>query len=288
MLFVFIFIFSTWSIASRLWDQSIAVLLSCCKLVLLQIHCWWDQCVCCQYPFTITHEVCLFVSVCVICIPAIIFDSHLRPPSSSNNFPGSWIHWQRKPVRQLWSQVCHSNQLYHTSVLLYWYGHCQVSSVTHNPKIHRSELYTSLANSINFGHFGICSISAQSNFAVGAVVNATFGSITELTFYITALLRGHKAAKPCLQEVVKAALTGTLLGCILFIPVSQEIFFKKCTSNYAVNNVQDNLHSVCMFISLQSCFTGNSLGLLVYYHQQLLTSGKALNWQTDNILLYCD
>ncbi|KAI4825757.1 hypothetical protein KUCAC02_021427 [Chaenocephalus aceratus] len=65
---------------------------------------------------------------------------------------------------------------------------------------------------------GIASISAQSNFAVGAVVNATFGSITELTFYITALLRGHRAANPCLQEVVKAALTGTLLGCILFIP----------------------------------------------------------------------
>ncbi|RVE71998.1 hypothetical protein OJAV_G00057320 [Oryzias javanicus] len=66
---------------------------------------------------------------------------------------------------------------------------------------------------------GIASISAQSNFAVGAVVNATFGSITELTFYITALLRGHRANNPCLQEVVKAALTGTLLGCILFIPV---------------------------------------------------------------------
>lgn len=56
---------------------------------------------------------------------------------------------------------------------------------------------------------------------MGAVVNATFGSITELTFYITALLRGHQQANTCLEEVVKAALTGTLLGCILFIPVSQ-------------------------------------------------------------------
>ncbi len=65
----------------------------------------------------------------------------------------------------------------------------------------------------------ILSISAQSNFAVGAVVNATFGSITELTFYITALLRGHHQGNKCLQEIVKAALTGTLLGCILFIPV---------------------------------------------------------------------
>lgn len=65
----------------------------------------------------------------------------------------------------------------------------------------------------------LLSISAQSNFAVGAVVNATFGSITELTFYITALLRGHHQGNKCLQEIVKAALTGTLLGCILFIPV---------------------------------------------------------------------
>lgn len=70
----------------------------------------------------------------------------------------------------------------------------------------------------------LLSISAQSNFAVGAVVNASFGSITELTFYITALLRGHQAANPCLQEIVKSALTGTLLGCILFIPVSQPDF----------------------------------------------------------------
>lgn len=66
------------------------------------------------------------------------------------------------------------------------------------------------------------SISAQSNFAVGAVVNATFGSITEMTFYITALLRGHRAASKCYEEIVKSALTGTLLGCILFIPVSWE------------------------------------------------------------------
>ncbi|XP_069021063.1 cation/H+ exchanger protein 1 [Embiotoca jacksoni] len=65
---------------------------------------------------------------------------------------------------------------------------------------------------------GIASISAQSNFAVGAVVNATFGSITEMTFYITALLQGHRAATKCYEEIVKAALTGTLLGCILFIP----------------------------------------------------------------------
>lgn len=64
------------------------------------------------------------------------------------------------------------------------------------------------------------SISAQSNFAVGAVVNATFGSITELTFYITALIKGSREGNSCYAEIVKSALTGTLVGCVLFVPVS--------------------------------------------------------------------
>ncbi|NXX86366.1 VNX1 protein, partial [Urocolius indicus] len=64
----------------------------------------------------------------------------------------------------------------------------------------------------------IASISAQSNFAVGAVVNATFGSITELTFYITALIKGSREGNGCYAEVVKSALTGTLVGCVLFVP----------------------------------------------------------------------
>ncbi|NWW49575.1 VNX1 protein, partial [Pedionomus torquatus] len=62
------------------------------------------------------------------------------------------------------------------------------------------------------------SISAQSNFAVGAVVNATFGSITELTFYITALIKGTREGNRCYAEIVKSALTGTLVGCVLFVP----------------------------------------------------------------------
>ncbi|XP_061323881.1 uncharacterized protein LOC133276758 isoform X2 [Pezoporus flaviventris] len=64
----------------------------------------------------------------------------------------------------------------------------------------------------------IASISAQSTFAVGAVVNATFGSITELTFYITALIKGSREGNRCYTEIVKSALTGTLVGCVLFVP----------------------------------------------------------------------
>uniref|UniRef100_A0A7N6BK14 Cation/H+ exchanger protein 2 n=1 Tax=Anabas testudineus TaxID=64144 RepID=A0A7N6BK14_ANATE len=101
---------------------------------------------------------------------------------------------------------------------------------------------------------GIASISAQSNFAVGAVVNATFGSITELTFYITALLRGHKAANPCLQEVVKAALTGTLLGCILFIPGICMIIGGLRHSEQRFNSRSTGVSSALLFISVGGVF----------------------------------
>ncbi|KAL7401491.1 hypothetical protein ABVT39_000421 [Epinephelus coioides] len=101
---------------------------------------------------------------------------------------------------------------------------------------------------------GIASIAAQSNFAVGAVVNATFGSITELTFYITALIRGHRAANPCLQEVVKAALTGTLLGCILFIPGICMIIGGLRHSEQRFNSRSTGVSSALLFISVGGVF----------------------------------
>lgn len=108
-----------------------------------------------------------------------------------------------------------------------WVGSDSISK-NHSPRV--VHLVTVLSHSF----------SAQSNFAVGAVVNATFGSITEMTFYITALLRGYSAGSKCYEEVVKAALTGTLLGCILFIPVS------------------DLTWTTYIFISIQCCFYLNS------------------------------
>ncbi|XP_031593143.1 low affinity vacuolar monovalent cation/H(+) antiporter isoform X1 [Oreochromis aureus] len=101
---------------------------------------------------------------------------------------------------------------------------------------------------------GIASISAQSNFAVGAVVNATFGSITELTFYITALLRGHQQANTCLEEVVKAALTGTLLGCILFIPGICMIIGGLRHSEQRFNSRSAGVSCALLFISIGGVF----------------------------------
>lgn len=65
---------------------------------------------------------------------------------------------------------------------------------------------------------GIISISAQSSFAVGAVLNATFGSGVELILYIVAMLKGVNTNSLCYNELVRSALTGTLVGSILFIP----------------------------------------------------------------------
>ncbi|XP_071005191.1 uncharacterized protein [Oncorhynchus clarkii lewisi] len=101
---------------------------------------------------------------------------------------------------------------------------------------------------------GIASISAQSNFAVGAVVNATFGSITEMTFYITALLRGHRAGNACLQEIVKSALTGTLLGCILFIPGICMIIGGLRHREQRFNSRSAGVSSALLFISVGGVF----------------------------------
>ncbi|KAI4880690.1 hypothetical protein NFI96_018433, partial [Prochilodus magdalenae] len=101
---------------------------------------------------------------------------------------------------------------------------------------------------------GIASISAQSNFAVGAVVNATFGSITELTFYITALLRGHRQNSKCLEEIVKSALTGTLLGCILFIPGICMIIGGLKHREQRFNSRSAGVSSSLLFISIGGVF----------------------------------
>ncbi|XP_034019255.1 cation/H+ exchanger protein 1 [Thalassophryne amazonica] len=101
---------------------------------------------------------------------------------------------------------------------------------------------------------GIASISAQSNFALGAVVNATFGSITEMTFYISALLQGHRAATKCYEELVKAALTGTLLGCILFIPGVCMIIGGIKHSEQVFNSRSAGVSSALLFISVGGVF----------------------------------
>ena len=65
----------------------------------------------------------------------------------------------------------------------------------------------------------IASISAQSTYAVGAVLNATFGSIVEITLYIATLVHGKKQGTlKCTESIVKNSLTGSLLLTMLLLP----------------------------------------------------------------------
>uniref|UniRef100_A0A8C5FAU0 Cation/H+ exchanger protein 1 n=1 Tax=Gadus morhua TaxID=8049 RepID=A0A8C5FAU0_GADMO len=120
-----------------------------------------------------------------------------------------------------------------------------------------AKFLTSIVSIIPLSYYigmGIASISAQSNFAVGAVVNATFGSITEITFYITALLQGYHARTKCFEELVKSALTGTLLGCILFIPGICMVIGGIKHSEQRFNSRSAGVSSALLFISVGGVF----------------------------------
>ncbi|KAF4079845.1 hypothetical protein AMELA_G00182990 [Ameiurus melas] len=134
-----------------------------------------------------------------------------------------------------------------------------IGYVDHNNTFVRSEVKfaTAVTSIIPLSYYigmGIASISAQSNFAVGAVVNATFGSITEMTFYITALLQGHRIGSKCYGEIVKAALTGTLLGCILFIPGVCMIIGGCKHREQRFNSRSAGVSSALLFISVGGVF----------------------------------
>ncbi|XP_029472481.1 putative cation exchanger C521.04c isoform X2 [Rhinatrema bivittatum] len=100
----------------------------------------------------------------------------------------------------------------------------------------------------------IASISAQSSFALGAVVNATFGSIIELTFYIAALIKGAREGNLCYEEVVKSALTGTVLGCVLFVPGLCMVIGGIKHQEQRFNSRSAGVSSALLFISVGGIF----------------------------------
>ncbi|PRP80157.1 hypothetical protein PROFUN_12240, partial [Planoprotostelium fungivorum] len=75
--------------------------------------------------------------------------------------------------------------------------------------------FTSLLSIIPTAYFiglAVSSISAQSNFAVGAILNATFGSIVEIILYTVAIYAGD------LDNLIISSVTGALLATLLLIP----------------------------------------------------------------------
>ncbi|KAI9279772.1 Sodium/calcium exchanger protein-domain-containing protein [Sporodiniella umbellata] len=72
----------------------------------------------------------------------------------------------------------------------------------------------SLASVIPLSYFigmGVSSISAQSSMGLGAVINATFGSIIEIILYAVALMSGKSA-------LVEGSLIGSILAGVLLLP----------------------------------------------------------------------
>lgn len=72
----------------------------------------------------------------------------------------------------------------------------------------------SLSSVIPLSYFigmGVSSVSAQSSMGVGAVINATFGSIIEIILYGVALISGKSA-------LVEGALIGSFLAGVLLMP----------------------------------------------------------------------
>lgn len=72
----------------------------------------------------------------------------------------------------------------------------------------------SLASVIPLSYFigmGVSSVSAQSSMGLGAVINATFGSIIEIILYSVALMAGKSA-------LVEGSLIGSILAGVLLMP----------------------------------------------------------------------
>lgn len=72
----------------------------------------------------------------------------------------------------------------------------------------------SLASVIPLSYFigmGVSSVSAQSSMGLGAVINATFGSIIEIILYAVALMAGK-------SSLVEGSLIGSILAGVLLMP----------------------------------------------------------------------
>jgi Ca2+:H+ antiporter len=94
----------------------------------------------------------------------------------------------------------------------------------------------------------IASLAAQTNAAIGSVLNATFGSAVELILYCFALNRG-------LHDIVTGGIIGSLLGCTLLLPGLSMVAggFKYQTQYF--NQASAGVSSVMLTVSIVGAFT---------------------------------
>ncbi|BFZ14655.1 hypothetical protein BsWGS_17694 [Bradybaena similaris] len=100
----------------------------------------------------------------------------------------------------------------------------------------------------------ITSISAQSSFAVGAILNATFGSMVEVILFIIMLKKGRDTQQECYQELVKSSLTGAILCSILFIPGVSMVIGGIKFRTQRFNPKSANISASLLFVAIVGVF----------------------------------
>eukprot|EP01065_Artemidia_motanka_P008522 TRINITY_DN1429_c1_g2_i1.p1 TRINITY_DN1429_c1_g2~~TRINITY_DN1429_c1_g2_i1.p1 ORF type:complete len:838 (+),score=316.19 TRINITY_DN1429_c1_g2_i1:116-2629(+) len=96
------------------------------------------------------------------------------------------------------------------------------------------------------GH-SVGAISAHTSFVVGAVLNATFGSVIELIIYFISLSKG-------LNKLVTAATTGALLACMLLLPGLSMLAGGVRHKEQTFNRKAGNVSAVMLLVAVTGLF----------------------------------
>ena len=95
----------------------------------------------------------------------------------------------------------------------------------------------------------ISCIAAQTNYMIGALLNASFGSMTELILYGSAIRQGG------LDELVKYSVTGGLLSDTLLLPGLSMVFGGIKYKDQKFNPVAAGASSLLLFIAVVGIFS---------------------------------
>eukprot|EP01120_Amphizonella_sp_Union-15-10_P015902 TRINITY_DN8260_c0_g1_i1.p1 TRINITY_DN8260_c0_g1~~TRINITY_DN8260_c0_g1_i1.p1 ORF type:complete len:672 (-),score=81.74 TRINITY_DN8260_c0_g1_i1:4-2019(-) len=101
----------------------------------------------------------------------------------------------------------------------------------------------------------ISSIAAQTSYVIGAILNATFGSVTELTLYTLALNQGG------LDDLILYSVTGGLLSDMLLLPGLSMICGGIKYKEQFFNPVAAGVSSLLLFVAVVGSFAPT-----VFYH----------------------
>ncbi|KAL9654950.1 hypothetical protein ABK040_008740 [Willaertia magna] len=113
-------------------------------------------------------------------------------------------------------------------------------------------------------------ISAQSNYVVGAVLNASFGSVIELILFFVTLWKG-------LNDVVMQAVTGSFLGDTLLMPGLSMIFGGLRHRVQYFNRHAAGTSSLLLLVAVIGCFVPTVFYQI--YGNYELNCGKCINIQ---------